>query len=318
MHGRFLVAATHKPVLFAFIDDHSRLIVGWKWTLAEDTLRAGNALREGLTRRGVPTGCYLDNGSPFVSAQFGRALAKMGIRLWHSKPGEPAGGEDRTVLHGRSVNDHVRSRLLTGGVETMAELERLFAGWVEQHYHRQVPFRNRSRPRSTRHDAAAGKTSLVLKAPTPRCGLLERRSCRSRRPYSSPKPRPMSLLTPTVTKSKQRWLAGTSSWSSTRSTLTRIDVFYEDRTRRHRNPTSHYPAHPFRAEPPDREPEPDRHHHAPSGIDYLGMLADHTDDQLHQQIFGEPSIDYQALVETTDPDLAVVVGGPHPDFSRYL
>ena len=86
MHGRFKVAGTHKPVLFAFLDDHSRLVPGWKWTLVEDTLRAGNALREGLSRRGVPEACYLDNGSPFVSAQFGRALAKLGIRLWHSKP----------------------------------------------------------------------------------------------------------------------------------------------------------------------------------------------------------------------------------------
>ncbi|MBK7323993.1 MAG: hypothetical protein IPI82_16540 [Candidatus Microthrix sp.] len=72
MHGRFLVAGAHKPVLFAFIDDHSRLIVGWKWTLAEDTLRAGNALREGLTRRGVPTGCYLDYADVRVMPTFRR------------------------------------------------------------------------------------------------------------------------------------------------------------------------------------------------------------------------------------------------------
>ena len=44
MHGRFKVAGTHKPVLFAFLDDHSRLVPGWKWTLAEDTLRAGKDL----------------------------------------------------------------------------------------------------------------------------------------------------------------------------------------------------------------------------------------------------------------------------------
>lgn len=117
MHGRFACRRAHKPVLFAFIDDHSELIVGWKWTLAEDTLRAGRA--RGLTRRGVPTGCYLDNGSPFVSAQFGRALAKMGIRLWHSKPGEPA-GRGKIERFFRTVRDQFEVELLTG-VETMAD-----------------------------------------------------------------------------------------------------------------------------------------------------------------------------------------------------
>ena len=32
------------------------------------------------------------------------------------------------------------------------------------------------------------------------------------------------------------------------------------------------------------------------------LAANKTDDQLHQQIGGEPDIDYQALIETTDPD----------------
>ena len=72
MHGRFKVAGTHKPVLFAFLDDHSRLIPGWKWTLAEDTLRAGNALREGLSRRGVPKACYLDYADVRVMPTFRR------------------------------------------------------------------------------------------------------------------------------------------------------------------------------------------------------------------------------------------------------
>jgi putative transposase len=289
MHGRFLVAGAHKPVLFAFIDDHSRLIVGWKWTLAEDTLRAGNALREGLTRRGVPTGCYLDNGSPFVSAQFGRALAKMGIRLWHSKPGEPA-GRGKIERFFRTVRDQFEVELLTGGVETMAELERLFAGWVEQHYHRQVHSETGQTP-IDRYDAAAG--DLVL--PTPD-------AVREAFLWSETR-----LVTKTATVSLHSNRYEVEAALVGRHVelvfdpfdLTRIDVFYEDRRVGTAIPhliTRH--THPA-ARP---EPEPDRHHHAPSGIDYLGMLADHTDDQLHQQIFGEPSIDYQALVETTDPD----------------
>lgn len=291
MHGRFLVAGAHKPVLFAFIDDHSRLITGWKWTLAEDTLRAGNALREGLCRRGVPTGCYLDNGSPFVSAQFGRALAKMGIRLWHSKPGEPA-GRGKIERFFRTVRDQFEVELLTNGVTSMAELERLFAGWVEQHYHRQVHSETGQTP-IERFDTAAADTPPVLPS-----------SDAVREAFLWSETR---LVTKTATVSLHSNRYEVEAALVGRHVelvfdpfdLTRIDVFYEDR------PVGAAIAHVIarHTHPAARpEPEPDRHHHEPSGIDYLGMLADQTDDQLHQQIFGEAAIDYQALVETTDPD----------------
>lgn len=76
-----------KTYLFAFIDDHSRALVGYRWGLAEDTLRLEAALRAGLAARGVPAALYVDNGSAFVSKQLERACAVLGIRLIHSRPG---------------------------------------------------------------------------------------------------------------------------------------------------------------------------------------------------------------------------------------
>src|SRR4051794_21442407 len=71
LHGP--IVAARKAILFAFMDDHSRLAPGYRWGTAEDTLRAEAALRRGLQARGVPDGVYVDNGSPFVSAQLLRA-----------------------------------------------------------------------------------------------------------------------------------------------------------------------------------------------------------------------------------------------------
>jgi putative transposase len=89
LHGP--IVGRHKAILFAFLDDHSRLFTGYRWVTAEDTVRAEAALRAGLAARGVPEGVYLDNGSPFVSAQLLRACASLGIRLIHSRPGRPEG-----------------------------------------------------------------------------------------------------------------------------------------------------------------------------------------------------------------------------------
>jgi putative transposase len=87
LHGPSV--AGRKTYLFGIIDDHSRALVGYRWTTSEDTLRLEAALRAALSARGVPKMLYVDNGSPFVSRQLERACAVLGIRLVHSRPGQP-------------------------------------------------------------------------------------------------------------------------------------------------------------------------------------------------------------------------------------
>jgi putative transposase len=64
LHGRRV--GGRKTYLFAFIDDHSRLIVGHRWGFAEDTVRLAAALRP-LWDPGVsPETCMLIMPSPWV------------------------------------------------------------------------------------------------------------------------------------------------------------------------------------------------------------------------------------------------------------
>lgn len=80
-----------KTYLFAFLDDHSRLICGYRFGFSEDTVRLGVALEPALACRGVPASVYVDNGSAYVDAWLLRACAKLGIRLVHSTPHRPQG-----------------------------------------------------------------------------------------------------------------------------------------------------------------------------------------------------------------------------------
>jgi putative transposase len=50
----------HKAYLFAFIDDHSRALTGYRWGHSEDTVRLEAALRHGLGARGIPRSVYVD------------------------------------------------------------------------------------------------------------------------------------------------------------------------------------------------------------------------------------------------------------------
>ena len=58
--------------MFAFIDDHSRAVMGARWSHHDDVVRMAAAFRPALQARGVPQSAYLDNGSPFIDARLRR------------------------------------------------------------------------------------------------------------------------------------------------------------------------------------------------------------------------------------------------------
>ncbi len=136
LHGPMV--GGRKTYLFAFIDDYSRALVGYRWAHSEDTVRLEAALRAALGARGVPKVVYVDNGSAFVSKQLMRALAVMGIRLIHSRPGEPA-GRGKIERFFRTVRDQFLVELSTPGaladVKDITALNELFTAWVETVYH---------------------------------------------------------------------------------------------------------------------------------------------------------------------------------------
>jgi len=142
LHG--LQIAGRKTYLFAFLDDHSRLVAGHRWGYAEDTVRLAAALRPALASRGVPEGIYVDNGSAFVDAWLLRACAKLGIKLVHSAPGRPQ-GRGKIERFFRTVREQFLVEI-TGDreepgrhyVADLLELNRLFTAWVETVYHRRT------------------------------------------------------------------------------------------------------------------------------------------------------------------------------------
>jgi putative transposase len=137
-----------KVYLFAFLDDHSRLVTGHRFGFAEDTVRLAAAMEPALAARGVPASCYVDNGAAYVDAWLLRACGKLGIRLTHSTPHRPQGrGKiERFLCTVRDqflveVPDTTAEQLTARGLSPAAallELNALFTAWVESVYHHQV------------------------------------------------------------------------------------------------------------------------------------------------------------------------------------
>ena len=145
-----------KTYLFAFLDDHTRLVTAGRWAYAEDSVRLTAVLRPALEARGIPGVCYVDNGSAFVDASLSRTCAKLGIRLTHSAPYRPQGrGKierffntvNSQFLTEISVVDHTTGIVDAGVgsmVTTLDELNALFSSWVEMVYHPRHPLHDRA------------------------------------------------------------------------------------------------------------------------------------------------------------------------------
>jgi putative transposase len=279
LHGPKLGGGgARRAVLLAFIDDHSRLLVGWRWGAGEDVFRLEAALRGGLMARGVPEAILVDRGSAFVSSQLLRACAVLGVKLIHASP-RAATTKGKIERFFRTVRDQFLVEI-DDGVE-LAELNRLFSAWLEVVYHRRVHSETGQTPLA-RFDAA-GAPGL----PTP--ALL-------REAFLWSEER-------TVTKTATVSLHGNAYEVDAALVgrkvelvfdpfdLTRIEVRYQHRPfgtavalliGRHTHPQA------------ERELAPPP---TPTGIDYLKLLAQKRDAEL-----GGQRIDYSSLTDGEDPD----------------
>lgn len=88
MHGPQMSEGKRKrtAILCDCIDDHSRVIVGARWSFTENTVSLELMLKSAISRFGVPQVLYVDNGSAFSTLHLQVACARLGIVLIHSKP----------------------------------------------------------------------------------------------------------------------------------------------------------------------------------------------------------------------------------------
>lgn len=136
MHGPQVkvLKGMKKAILFAVIDDHSRLIVGSEFGVHENTIKIEDVLKNALLTHGLPDRIYLDNGASFSSHYLARACANFGIGIVHSKPYDsPSRGKIerffRTVREGFLVQ-------LKGEELSIEELNEKFKIWLRDDYHR--------------------------------------------------------------------------------------------------------------------------------------------------------------------------------------
>jgi transposase InsO family protein len=93
MHGPQVLCdgRLRKSYLFAFIDDHSRLISHGEFYLQENLDSFTHCLQKALAKRGLPRKLYVDNGPSFRSHHLEHVCASLSIALIHATPYRPEG-----------------------------------------------------------------------------------------------------------------------------------------------------------------------------------------------------------------------------------
>ena len=280
LHGPII--AGRKVFLFAFIDDHSRAIPGFRWGLSEDIIRLEAAMRHGFAARGIPKSIYVDNGSAFISSPLLRACAVLGIRLIHSRPGQPE-GRGKIERFFRTVRDQFLIEIITNQPVDLIELNRSFAAWVETVYHQRVHTETNQTP-------------------------IERYLAGG--PFLLPSPDRLHeafLWSETRTVTKTSTVSLHSNMYEVDAALigqkvecvfdpfdlTRIEIRYQNRSMGHGIPQviGRHTRHPL------VKPEPSTETATPTGINYLGLVEQQHAKQLARLT---PTID-AILTETVDP-----------------
>ena len=248
--------------LFLIVDDHSRLLVDGRFFAHENARACQDLLRRAVTRRGVPDVLYADNGAPFSNAWLARTCAVLGIRLVNSRPYSPEGRGKQERLN-RYIREAFLAEATHQGIESLDALNDLFAAWAEHVANRRTHAETGETPISRFEKAGpprqAGPTRL---AEAFRWSVTRRVT----RTATVPLEGNAYAVDPALTGRRVELRYDPED-------LTRIDVYLDGKpagaavpfiTRRHVH----------RAVPQAAGPRP-----APTGIDYLGLVAAAHDEE---------------------------------------
>lgn len=120
--------------LSAFIDDATRYIVAAKFYDNQKAEIVEDTLRTAITHFGKPESIYVDNGKQYRSNHLQKSCAKLGIKCTFAKPYHPE-GKGKIEAFNRRVEMFLSEVALTSP-KSLDELNRMFALWVEEYYHK--------------------------------------------------------------------------------------------------------------------------------------------------------------------------------------
>ena len=136
-----------RACLYAFLDDHSRLLLHGRFSFKEDLPALELVFRRCLQKYGAPKRVYYDNGATYRSRHIKQVVAELGIHpVIYTRAYRPMG-------HGKieALNQYIRSAFLAelkaSNITTLDALNEAFVAWSDYEYNRKVHSETGQAPR---------------------------------------------------------------------------------------------------------------------------------------------------------------------------
>jgi transposase InsO family protein len=123
--------------LFAFLDDHTRLVPHARFYWNEQLPRLEDCFQRALKRYGRPLAIYVDQGAVYRSHQLNTVCATLGIKRILARPYAPEGKGKIERFFGFVQSDFL-PELTHSKVTTLDQLNESLLAWLEVVYHRKV------------------------------------------------------------------------------------------------------------------------------------------------------------------------------------
>lgn len=124
--------------LFAFIDDHSRLLLYGRFSFRENLPELEMVFRRALQKWGKPRRVYYDNGQVYRSGHMKQIVATLGLhRIIFTRPYRPM-GHGKVEAFNRLVRSAFLAELKSSYINTLDELNEAFLAWSDLEYNRKL------------------------------------------------------------------------------------------------------------------------------------------------------------------------------------
>ena len=120
--------------LFAFIDDHTRLVPHARFYWNEQLPRMEDCFKRAILRYGLPQAVYVDRGKVYTAKQFDTICATLGIQRILASPYYPQGKGKIERFFGFVRSDFL-PELASSPPSSLAELNQSLLAWLEVVYH---------------------------------------------------------------------------------------------------------------------------------------------------------------------------------------
>ena len=120
--------------LFAFLDDHSRLVPHAQFYWNEQLPRMEDCFKRAILRYGRPLAVYVDQGSVYRAGQFNTVCAVLGIQRIPGTPYYPE-GRGKIERFFQFVQSDFLPELAHSSVTTLRQLNESLLAWIEVVYH---------------------------------------------------------------------------------------------------------------------------------------------------------------------------------------